>query len=170
MKAFVLCGCVLACIFYISAEIIPSNLPGQREEWKDVVSSCVHEAGLTHKEGYEIQEIVDEVYKQPGMEEKRRKHGCVIECLLKSLEWMEGSEIKEDRIYGNITKLLNNHPAKEKAQQLVRNCAQQVRDATVEGCNRGFVGLACTVKNTQKWKHLINTLDVSSSEEEGEEN
>ncbi|EZA46599.1 hypothetical protein X777_05291 [Ooceraea biroi] len=83
---------------------------------------------------------------------------------------MEGSEIKEDRIYGNITKLLNNHPAKEKAQQLVRNCAQQVRDATVEGCNRGFVGLACTVKNTQKWKHLINTLDVSSSEEEGEEN
>jgi hypothetical protein len=39
---------------------------------------------------------------------------------------MEGSEIKEERIYGNITKLLANyHTAQEKTQQLAHDCVQQ---------------------------------------------
>lgn len=38
---------------------------------------------------------------------------------------MEGTELKEERIYANIMKLLNNHPFQATAQKIVRDCAKE---------------------------------------------
>ncbi|KAH0949379.1 ObpNew [Eciton burchellii] len=166
MKAFLSYCCILACTIYISTGIVPTKVPLWKNNEEKFIDSCFIEADLTQEEGYEIGEILNETYEQPGMKEKRRKHGCLIECLLKKLEWMEGSEIKEERIYGNITKLLANyHTAQEKTQQLTHDCVQQVRDTTEEECEKGFTVLTCFIKNIQNWKHVIESLFLLEEKE-----
>lgn len=38
---------------------------------------------------------------------------------------MEGTELKEERIYAIVTKLLTDHLLQAKAQKLIRDCAKE---------------------------------------------
>ncbi|KAM0730562.1 Pheromone-binding protein Gp-9 [Formica fusca] len=151
MKAFILCVYILGYVSFISTDTVMSKLQTRPEDpGKELVDICLSQVNLTREEAYNVDNILNNVHEQPEMKEKRRKHGCAIECILKKMNWMEGTELKEERIYAIVTKLLTDHLLQAKAQKLIRDCAKEVRDTTPERCEKGVTAMVCTMKGIEK--------------------
>ncbi|KYN33164.1 hypothetical protein ALC56_12497, partial [Trachymyrmex septentrionalis] len=80
------------------------------------------------EDDYDIRDIINDVIEKPGFEEKTRKHGCFVECILRKLNWMEKSEFKEEKFYADLNdKIFANHPYKIQIHQFLSDCIRKVK-------------------------------------------
>ncbi|XP_020300182.1 pheromone-binding protein Gp-9-like [Pseudomyrmex gracilis] len=150
--------CALACVTFISADTVVKTLKDQKKR-RDFIDVCLSESNMTEEEGFEKEDIINNVHNQPENREKWKKHGCFVECFLKKLDWMEGSELMEEHIHGNITKVMKTHSLLPKAQKLIRDCSTKVREASADNCQRGGTALACVIQTINDWDKDITFFE-----------
>ncbi|XP_071626691.1 pheromone-binding protein Gp-9-like [Temnothorax longispinosus] len=154
MKIFELCICALACISLTSSMTIISQLDSK--DGNDGFSnSCLTEAGMNYDDGYDLRDILNNNIEKPEFQERTQKHGCVVECLLRKLNWMEGSELKEEKFYADMNKVFADHPLQTQAEELIRDCVTKVKHAPQEGCKKGVVAMKCGVKIADRLQSLL---------------
>ncbi|XP_018358162.1 PREDICTED: pheromone-binding protein Gp-9-like [Trachymyrmex cornetzi] len=169
MKAFEFCICALAYISLTSSIPIMSKLKTQPNNSTQLMNICVIEAGMTYEDDYGIRDIINDVIEKPDFEEKTRKHGCFVECILRKLNWMERSEFKEEKFYVDLNnKIFANHPYKTQIDEFLSDCVRKVKHAPQERCQRGVVAMKCGVKNM--YRLFPSILNENEEDIENEEN
>ncbi|XP_011884064.1 PREDICTED: pheromone-binding protein Gp-9-like [Vollenhovia emeryi] len=167
MKVFEFCICALACISLTSSMTLMHSLGEQPNSGMQFVNSCAIEAGLNYEDGYDIRDIIDDDIEKSELQEKTQKHGCVMECLLRKLNWMEGSELKEEKFYADMDKIFANHPLKIQIDEFIRDCATKVKNTPQEECKRGVVAMKCGVKGAHRLFPIAGLNEDGESEEDG---
>ncbi|KAL6420054.1 hypothetical protein ACFW04_001144 [Cataglyphis niger] len=108
------------------------------------------------------------VHTEPENEERTRKLGCTIVCILKKENLMEGSNIKEGRVHAKINKEAGGSPYEGKMHKIARNCMKEVKDITEE-CEKGFTLFSCLTRGTHKLQnheeHQTTTTDKNEEAE-----
>ncbi|XP_011687745.1 PREDICTED: pheromone-binding protein Gp-9-like [Wasmannia auropunctata] len=170
MKAFELCICALACISLASSVSIVSQLGKQSNNNNQFVNACITEVGMSYDDDFDVRDIINDSIDTPELEEKTRKHGCFIECVLRKLNWMEGSELKEEKLYADINKAFTNHPLQTQIQEFISDCATKVKNANQEGCQRGVVAMKCGVKGVNRLFPFAMNADEEIEENAENEN
>ncbi|XP_032672318.1 pheromone-binding protein Gp-9-like [Odontomachus brunneus] len=161
MKTLVFCICTLACISFISTESIKVKLQNalSSTDTDTIVEICAAEINITRDEFLGESDIINEVYLKSSMEERKRKSGCFIECILKRLGMMEGNEIKEEKIQKEVTKYMVEDPREVKLHKVIHDCIQEVKNITHE-CEKGFAMMVCIAKATH---HLFGHEEHTST-------
>ncbi|KAG5342839.1 PBGP9 protein, partial [Acromyrmex charruanus] len=127
-----------------------SKLKTQSNNRTQLMNICIIEAGMTYEDDYDIRDIINDVIEKHDFEEKTRKHGCFVECILRKLNWMEKSEFKEDKFYADLNKIFANHPYKIQIYEFLNDCIRKVKHEPQERCQRGVVAMKCGVKSVYR--------------------
>ncbi|XP_011157738.1 pheromone-binding protein Gp-9 [Solenopsis invicta] len=155
MKHLVLCACVL--IFALSnATEIQQEIQNEIKLRLDL-EACLIENGLNNSGLYSMNEVSINVHTKPGNEERTRKNGCFMACVLKKQNLMEGTNIKEDEVIARLYEL-TRQDLKVILGKIVRKCLEEKRDITQE-CAKCFSIFEC----------IIQTMDKFPREHEHEE-
>ncbi|XP_012055304.1 PREDICTED: uncharacterized protein LOC105618368 [Atta cephalotes] len=84
-----------------------SKLKIQPNNRTQLMNICIIEAGMTYEDDYDIRDIINDVIEKPDFEEKTRKHGCFVECILRKLNW-ERPNLKMKKEQEELAGLLRN--------------------------------------------------------------
>ncbi|XP_050449227.1 pheromone-binding protein Gp-9-like [Cataglyphis hispanica] len=166
MKLLVLCICVLG---FATSDLANNEIKQQFKsamtEVEDDMVACMTENNVTESDWYRVEEIMTGVHTEPENEEKTRKLGCTVVCLLKKENLMEGSNIKEERFHAKINKEAAGSPYEGKMHKIARNCMKEVKDIT-EVCEKGFALFSCFVKATHKLQHHEEHETITTDQNE----
>ncbi|XP_011875687.1 PREDICTED: pheromone-binding protein Gp-9-like [Vollenhovia emeryi] len=165
MKGLVLCVCVL--IIASSAELKqPKNVT---EILEASLETCATELTVDKRDLYREEDIMNNLHTQPGNEERTRKNGCFLACLLKKQNLMEGTDIKESEVEEKITELFEDNPFQTLAQTITRKCLKQAR-SDAEECEKGFTLFACAARILHSVQHHAeHTREETEAEIETEQ-
>ncbi|KAL0130156.1 hypothetical protein PUN28_002040 [Cardiocondyla obscurior] len=166
MKVLLLCTCIL--IASSTSSKLRQHLKNAVQTVDNDARACLAENNMTHGEMFDEADIMTNLHTEPGNEERTRKNGCVIACLLKKQELMEDSNIKESKIHSLINKEFPDELVGI-AHKIARKCLKQVKSITDE-CEKGFSLYACVARAVHKVAdHEEHTRKESEEEEEEEE-
>ncbi|XP_011148183.1 pheromone-binding protein Gp-9-like [Harpegnathos saltator] len=155
MKAVVFCACILVLYTFSSVEAIQNKLKHMlSEEDNDrPIDICLTQFNMTILDLYTEPEIMNEEYTKPENEEKNRKNGCLLECLLKKQGFMEGSDINETKIHTQMNTKFANDPMLGKMHTTVHKCVKEIKKNNItQECEKGFYLLTCMMKGMYKAK------------------
>lgn len=145
MKSLVLCVCVLIIGSSSSTEL--------KEQIKSAVGSiendadtCLTEHDLTREDFYNEREIMTNVHTEPENEEKTKKIGCFMACVLKKQNLMEGSNFKEGQIHVKLGEMFQHDL---EIHKVVRKCMKEARSITQE-CEKCFSMYVCVARAAHK--------------------
>ncbi|XP_011692187.1 PREDICTED: pheromone-binding protein Gp-9-like [Wasmannia auropunctata] len=155
MKNLVLCACILILAFQSSSsaklkllkDILESNFGND-------IRTCMEENNATHSDWYEREDLMNHVYAEPENEERTRKVGCWIACVMKKQNFMEGANINEHEIAKKLQEIFplssdEEDEEKEKIYQIADKCTREVRIFTQE-CEKCFSLLTCVARRSQE--------------------
>ncbi|XP_072759175.1 uncharacterized protein [Anoplolepis gracilipes] len=171
MKVLVLCICALL------LGIVSSNLAGDeiKRNLKSAVSTvrsnfmtCMTENNVTEDEWYEEEEIMTDVHKESGNEERTRKLGCTVACVLKKENLMEDGNIKEGKVHAKINRDYGNLSMVGQIHKFARDCMKKARNITEE-CEKGFSLFDCLLRTVHKFEEHEEHEKTETRESEGEE-
>ncbi|XP_011068667.1 PREDICTED: pheromone-binding protein Gp-9-like [Acromyrmex echinatior] len=145
MKSFVLYACILIIAFQPSSSIQLKKVKNIIETTGDDIEACQIENNVTDADVYTPQDMITDLPTQPENEEKTRRMGCWIACVLKRQNLMENSNIKEAQVHVRINVEHADDTDQDTFHQIARKCMKQVRNITQE-CEKSFSLLACVVK------------------------
>ncbi|XP_018399322.1 PREDICTED: uncharacterized protein LOC108777034 isoform X2 [Cyphomyrmex costatus] len=143
MKSFLLYACFLI--------IAPSNLIEVKkfkhviETLHDDIEACMIENNVTETDNYNLEDFANDVHTQPENEERTRRLGCWVACVLKRQNLMEDSNIKEPQIHVRINLEYGDIPDEAIIHEIARKCMKQVRNVTQE-CKKSISLIACGAK------------------------
>ncbi|XP_032672319.1 pheromone-binding protein Gp-9-like [Odontomachus brunneus] len=152
MKVLAFCACVLALVCFSSAETTGQRLK-QALSLESNFDNCLEENDITQEDLYTEPNIINEEYKQAGNEERKRKNGCVFECIMKKEGLMVGSDIKEGKVHEQINRQMANNPNVGKVHKMARDCMREVKNISDVECEKGFSLLVCLMKAAHKEKN-----------------
>ncbi|XP_071570236.1 pheromone-binding protein Gp-9-like [Temnothorax nylanderi] len=127
------------CTFVLISFTIGSKL-GSREEH---YITCLTENNVSDDDMFTIRDIIEDKHKQEN-QERIKKNGCVIQCLLQKEGVMEGSEYDVEKMHSEFTKR-TNAPSGSKKVETLDNCINETKDLT-EKCDKSFALTECFVK------------------------
>ncbi|XP_072759437.1 pheromone-binding protein Gp-9-like [Anoplolepis gracilipes] len=169
MKVFVFCICALL-LGFVSSNLTGSAIGRQLKTAVSTLDSnfrtCMAENNVTEDDWYREDEVLADVHKESGNEERTRKLGCSVACLLKKENMMEGANIKEGKIYARISKEVGNSPVESMYQKIAHDCLTKVRNMTEE-CEKSLSLLYCVViaVNNLERPQGHNRTEIKESEE-----
>uniref|UniRef100_A0A348G654 Pheromone-binding protein Gp-9 n=1 Tax=Odontomachus monticola TaxID=613454 RepID=A0A348G654_ODOMO len=149
MKVLAFCTCVLALICFSSAETTGERLKQAFSLEQDNFDNCLTANNMTAQDLYTDVNIVNGEHEGAENEERRKKNGCTLECLLKAEGLMVGSDIKEGKVHAQISRTMNGNSMEGKAHKLARDCIREVKNITEE-CEKGFSLIVCLAKGGYK--------------------
>ncbi|XP_028046189.1 uncharacterized protein LOC105835453 isoform X2 [Monomorium pharaonis] len=151
MKDLVFYACVLTLFFSVSSE-----LKQQRNDENDY-KVCMNATGITpdniHSVWLTSEDIIANVHIKPENEERMKKTGCLLACILKRQNLMEGSNIKEAQVVARLPEFFE--VVDDSQKKTVRKCMEEGRSITQE-CEKCFSIYVCLVKatyNIESQKH-----------------
>ncbi|KAM0730563.1 Pheromone-binding protein Gp-9 [Formica fusca] len=170
MKLLVLCICVLG---FATSNLADSEI---KRQFKNAVRTvednfdvCMTENNITQVDWYKEEEIMTGVHAEPENEERTRKLGCAIVCVLKKENLMEGSNIQEGKVHAKINREVAGYPGEAQIHKVARDCMKEVRNITEE-CEKGFALFACATKAAHKLqKHEEHERVETDENEEAEQ-
>ncbi|XP_012534943.1 pheromone-binding protein Gp-9 [Monomorium pharaonis] len=169
MKSFVLCTFVFILASSGSTEL-KQQLKNAVGDIRDSVLACTNEIGLlSPTEMYEEEEIMTNVHTESGNEERTRKNGCFIACILKKENLMDGTNIKEAQVHLKLDEYVR--PGREQgiAHKIARRCMKEARSITEE-CEKGFSLYSCVLRSLHKvMKHEEHEKEETEEETETEQ-
>ncbi|XP_071570222.1 pheromone-binding protein Gp-9-like [Temnothorax nylanderi] len=171
MKSLVLCACVLIIAFQSSSSselknrlksAIESNIANYAE-------ACLTENDMTGVDRYTEEDIMTNLHAKPENAERTRKNGCMILCVLKKQNLMEGTNIKEAQVHAKINETLNDPsdhgPVRAEAHRIARKCIKKVESIAQE-CEKSFSWYVCVVEAIDKLgQHDEHELDLDAEDE-----
>ncbi|XP_018351114.1 PREDICTED: uncharacterized protein LOC108753744 isoform X2 [Trachymyrmex septentrionalis] len=161
MKSLVLYICILIIAPSSSTEL--KKFENLIETINDDMEACKIKNNVTEADVYNPEEIMTDLPTQPENEERRRRVGCWIACILKRQNLMEGSNIKEAQIYVIINMEYTNISQQVIIHRITRKCMKQVRNITQE-CEKSFSLLVCFIKAAyEEQKH--EEFEIKKAEE-----
>ncbi|CAL1673908.1 unnamed protein product [Lasius platythorax] len=107
-------------------------------------STCLTETDTTENDIYTIGDIINDRYNQSENQEKVRKNGCLIHCLLKKENVIEESEFNIEKMHTEFTKKTNAQPG-DNAYKALDDCIEKVKDIT-DKCEKSLALVACYIK------------------------
>ncbi|XP_071626697.1 pheromone-binding protein Gp-9-like [Temnothorax longispinosus] len=168
MKSLVLCACVLVLAFQSSSssEIKDRLKSAVRSNLQKYAEPCFSENNATGDDRYTEEDIMTNLYAKPENAERTRKNGCVIACVMKKQDLMEGTNIKEAQVHVRINEvLMNDGPVQAEAHRIMRKCMKKVRSITQE-CEKSFSLHVCIVEAMDKLgQHNEHELDSDTEDE-----
>ncbi|XP_018313506.1 uncharacterized protein [Mycetomoellerius zeteki] len=160
MKSLVLYACIL--IIAPSSSIEPKKLKNVIETIEDDIEACRIENNVTEVDVYKPQDMMTDLPTQIENEERTRRIGCWIACVLKRQDLMENSNIKEAQIHVRINVEYGGSLEEVIFHEIARKCMKQVRNITQE-CEKSFSLLVCVIKSVSKeQKH--QELEIEEAE------
>ncbi|KAG5340021.1 PBGP9 protein, partial [Acromyrmex charruanus] len=147
MKSLVLYACILIIAFQPSSSVKLKKVKNIIETTGDDIEACQIENNVTYVDAYSPQDMITDLPSQPENEEKTRRMGCWIACVLKRQNLMENSNIKEAQVHVRINVEHADDIDQDIYHQIARKCMKQVRNITQE-CEKSFSLLACVIKTT----------------------
>ncbi|XP_070154991.1 odorant binding protein 2 [Polyergus mexicanus] len=136
---------------------------------EDNFDVCMTENNITRDDWYKEEEVMTGVHAEPENEERTRKLGCAIVCVLKKENLMEGSNIKEGKVHAKINKEAAGSPKEGQIHKVARDCMKEVRNITEE-CEKGFTLFTCVIKAAHKLqKHEEHKRIETDENEEAEQ-
>ncbi|XP_018060010.1 PREDICTED: pheromone-binding protein Gp-9-like isoform X1 [Atta colombica] len=163
MKSLMLYTYILIIAFQPSSSRELKKFKNLIETIEDDIEFCKNKNNVTDADIYNREEIITDLPIQPENEERKRRVGCWIACILKRQNLMEGSNIKEAQVYVIINMEYTNSSQQVIVYRVARKCMKQVRNITQE-CEKSFFLLACFVKTGyEEQKH--QELEIKEAEE-----
>ncbi|KYM88739.1 Pheromone-binding protein Gp-9 [Atta colombica] len=157
MRSLVLYACILIIAPFSSIEL--KNIKNLIETTRDDIEACQIENNVTYADLYSPEDMITDLPTQLENEEKTRKIGCWIACILKRQNLMEDSNIKEGQIHVRINIEYSDNPREAFMHQIASKCMKQVRDITQE-CEKSFSLLVCIIKTTyEEQKHQQHEIE-----------
>ncbi|XP_071570226.1 pheromone-binding protein Gp-9-like [Temnothorax nylanderi] len=151
MKSLVLCACVLIIAFQSSSS---SELKNQLKSAvgsniANYAAACLTENDVTGDDRYTEEDIMTNLHAKPENAERTRKNGCVIACVIKKQNLMEGTNIKEAQVHAKINETMNDGPARAEAHRITGKCMEKVRSIAQE-CEKSFSLYVCIAEAIDK--------------------
>ncbi|XP_011687770.1 PREDICTED: pheromone-binding protein Gp-9-like [Wasmannia auropunctata] len=143
MKSFVLCACVLILVSCSSAKLKEKFKP---EKAGNDILTCATENNATRDDWYKEEDVMTLLHVEPENIERTRKVGCWIACVMKKMDFMEGSNINEEKIIGRLDELVIDP---ENAREPVQKCLKEVRIIT-QKCEKSFSILTCLMRKAHE--------------------
>ncbi|XP_011154022.1 pheromone-binding protein Gp-9-like isoform X2 [Harpegnathos saltator] len=148
MKTFYVC--VFSLISFTSAMVLQRQSESNNQD--------------IHADLFTVDDIMYERYKEPGNEEKIRKHGCVLHCSLEKTGQMVGSEINVEQMHNGFLTTYGEKKGRE-AIKVVDDCINITKDFT-EKCHKAFHLMMCFLRNL---RNLQQTSTVNEEHAQGNE-
>ncbi|XP_026831270.1 pheromone-binding protein Gp-9-like [Ooceraea biroi] len=90
---------------------------------------------------YVVDDIIREVYKQSQNQERTRKNGCVLHCLMQKEGVMDRLEFNINEMHNEFTRRTNAHPGGT-AHAALDECINEAKDITRQ-CEKSFAFVTC---------------------------
>ncbi|KAL0130160.1 hypothetical protein PUN28_002041 [Cardiocondyla obscurior] len=141
------------CLFVLSSTIIEGKLGNRNENY----NVCLTENNVSDDDMFSITDILENKHTQSENQEKLKKNGCVLQCLLQKEGVMQEAEYDEEKIRSSFTKKTNVKPGEEMFEAL-NNCINETKNLT-EKCEKSLALTECVIKaeerifNIHKLKH-----------------
>ncbi|XP_011154021.1 pheromone-binding protein Gp-9-like isoform X1 [Harpegnathos saltator] len=163
MKTFYVC--VFSLISFTSAMVLQRQSESNNQDIHGTqYSECLNETYITPTDLFTVDDIMYERYKEPGNEEKIRKHGCVLHCSLEKTGQMVGSEINVEQMHNGFLTTYGEKKGRE-AIKVVDDCINITKDFT-EKCHKAFHLMMCFLRNL---RNLQQTSTVNEEHAQGNE-
>jgi hypothetical protein len=120
-------------------------------------TTCLTENHISDDDMFTLQEVLHDADSEH--EEKMKKNGCAIQCMLEKAEVMEGAEYKIDKWLSHFTQKTHIQPGEAKYEAL-NTCINETKDHP-DKCEKSFASLKCFMK-------ALNHIDPFSEHEHAE--
>ncbi|XP_024875460.1 pheromone-binding protein Gp-9-like [Temnothorax curvispinosus] len=169
MKSLVLCTCVLIIAFQSSSSSELKNRlkSAVKSRIENDVEACMTENDMTIDDAFDEEDIMNNLPAKPENAERTRKNGCVIACILKKQNLMEGTNINEAQVRAKINEMGNSWDGPElaMAHKVARKCIKKVKNITQE-CEKGWSLNVCIAEAIHKiGQHDEHDLDQDTEDE-----
>ncbi|XP_012224274.1 pheromone-binding protein Gp-9 [Linepithema humile] len=149
MKTLLLCACVLVLASVSLADVkdVKKQLKAAIKSLQEDVVACISENSLVQNDWYDEEQIMTNLHVQSGNEQRTRRCGCTIACVLKRQNVINGSNINEIRMHDLIDNAVadSNQPSVRQLHKVVHKCVKEVKDITDE-CEKSFAIYICVAK------------------------
>ncbi|XP_011875689.1 PREDICTED: pheromone-binding protein Gp-9-like [Vollenhovia emeryi] len=164
MKGLVLCVCVLI-LASCSSTFLKQARSKVHDKIENDIETCSAEVDVSLDEFIDERDIMADVHTEPENLGRTRKSGCLIACVMKKMNLMEGTDIKESQVHAKIDEMLTSEADSDKVHTAMSKCMREARIITDE-CEKCFSIYACVSRIAHKeQKHKDHGMITPESEE-----
>ncbi|XP_011875688.1 PREDICTED: pheromone-binding protein Gp-9-like [Vollenhovia emeryi] len=136
-------------IFYICTFVLISFAVGSKFGSRHKhYNTCLTENDVSDDDMLTAQDIIEDKYKQSEHQEKLKKNGCIYQCMLQKVGWMEGSEYVVEKMHSEFSKG-STSPVGSKIFTARDNCINETKDLT-EKCEKAFSLTKCFLQAEER--------------------
>ncbi|XP_029175256.1 pheromone-binding protein Gp-9-like [Nylanderia fulva] len=99
-------------------------------------STCLTQIDITENDIYTVGDLIHDRYKESENEEKVKKNGCLVHCLLQKQNLIEELDLNVEKLHTELTKKTNAQPG-DNVHKALDECIEKVKDIT-DKCEKSF--------------------------------
>ncbi|XP_071626703.1 pheromone-binding protein Gp-9-like [Temnothorax longispinosus] len=133
------------CTFALISFTVGTKLGSSTEHY----NTCLTENNVSDDDMLTLQDVIHDRHKESENQEKIKKNGCVLQCILEKFGIMEGSEYDVEKMRSETIKGDIDESTKLKLLEGLNNCINETKDLT-EKCEKSFDLVVCGLKSKEK--------------------